>query len=273
MKENLSNDQIIKDHYKVQAGKHKDSATSTMEDLTTRQKEVNLIQNFFRSPAIKNNCKKVLEIGCGNGYTLQHLSPEFSNYSFCGLDFSEDLLAIAKDRKLSTVTFEQGDVRKLRFDNESFDVVFTERCIINLLSWEEQQQGLNEMHRVLKKGGYLLFIESFSEGYHNLNVARNQMGLDSIPMPHHNLYFDREAFEAFASKKFSILESKDLGADSEQQVYRNFLSSHYFVARVIHPLLTKGDPNIRNTEFVKFFSFLAPSGCYAPIEAYILQKK
>ena len=273
MKENLSNDQIIKEHYKEQAGKHKGLASSTMEDLTTRQKEINLIQNFFRSPAIKKSSKKILEIGCGNGYTLNLLSPEFSNYSFVGLDFSEDLLAIAKERKLQGVTFEQGDVRKLRFEDESFDVVFTERCIINLLNWEEQQQGLNEMHRVLKKGGYLLFIESFSEGYDNLNVARNQMGLDSIPMPHHNLYFERESFETFVSKKFNILESNDLGADKDHPVHRNFLSSHYFVARVIHPLLTKGDPNIRNTEFVKFFSFLAPSGCYAAIEAYILQKK
>ena len=273
MKENLNNDKIIKDHYKVQAGKHKDSATSTMEDLTTRQKEVTLIQNFFHLPAIKKNCKNILEIGCGNGYTLSHLTAEFSNYSFHGLDFSEDLLDIAKSRNLPGVDFQQGDVRKLRFDGESFDVVFTERCIINLLSWKEQQQGLNEMHRVLKKGGYLLFIESFSDGYENLNIARNQMGLDSIPMPHHNLYFERAPFETFVSKKFNILESKDLGADAAYPIHRNFLSSHYFVARVLHPLLTKGDPTMKNTEFVKFFSFLTPSGCYSPIEAYILQKK
>ncbi|MBS1920212.1 MAG: class I SAM-dependent methyltransferase [Bacteroidetes bacterium] len=273
MKENVSNDQIIKDHYKIQAGKHKGSATSTMEDLTTRQKEVNLIQNFFRTPAIKNKCKEVLEIGCGNGYTLSLLTSEFPDYNFLGLDFSEDLLKIANDRQLSGARFEQGDVRKLRFEDNSFDVVFTERCIINLLSWEEQQQGLNEMHRVLKKGGYILFIESFSDGYNNLNIARNQMGLESIPMPHHNLYFEKEAFETFVSKKFSVLQSGDLGAGTEFPVHQNFLSSHYFVARVIHPLLTKGDPTIRNTEFVKFFSFLPPSGCYSPIEAYILQKK
>ncbi|HWC52612.1 MAG TPA: methyltransferase domain-containing protein [Chitinophagaceae bacterium] len=273
MKENVSNDQIIKDHYKVQAGKHKDSATSTMEDLTTRSKEVTLIRNFFRSPVIKKNCNNILEIGCGNGYTLSHMTAEFPNYSYLGLDFSEDLLKIANDRNLHGVKFEQGDVRKLRFDTDSFDVVFTERCIINLLTWEEQQQGINEMHRVLKKGGYLLFIESFSDGYNNLNIARNQMGLDSIPMPHHNLYFEREPFEAFISEKFNILEAKDLNADDAYPIHRNFLSSHYFVARVIHPLLTKGDPTMRNTEFVKFFSFLTPSGCYSPIEAYILQKK
>ena len=273
MKESTGNDQIIKEHYKTQADKHKDSGLSTMEDPITREKELNLIQNFFRFPAVQQNCREVLEIGCGNGYTLGHLKTSFSNFLFTGLDFSEDLLKIARNRNLSGVNFEQGDARKMRFDNEKFDVVFTERCIINLLSWEEQQLALNEMHRILKKGGYILFIESFSEGYNNLNKARNELGLDSIPMPHHNLYFEKEIFEPFISRQFEIVDPAELGASGPNEVPRNFLSSHYFVARVLHPLLTKGDPLMRNTEFVKFFSFLPPLGCYAAIEAYILRKK
>jgi len=269
--ETLTNDQIIKDHYKTQAQKHKDSALSTMEDPVTRQKEVSLIKNFFSLPEVQK-CKNILEIGCGNGYTLGILSTAFPSYKFTGLDFSEDLLQIANERKLKNVSFEQGDARKLRFDDESFDVIFTERCIINLLTWEEQQQALDEMCRILKKGGYILFMESFSEGYNNLNKARTELGLDSIPMPHHNLYFERNEFETFVSRKFEICNATDLGADANT-VPRNFLSSHYFTARVLHPLLTKGDPFLKNTEFVKFFSFLPPSGCYAAIEAYILKKK
>lgn len=273
MKETISNDEVIKEHYRIQAAKHSDSALSTMEDPITRQKEVALIQNFFNLPVIQRKCRDVLEIGCGNGYTLNRLAPGFTHYKFCGLDFSEDLLKIAKDRHLQDVTFEQGDARKLRFDDESFDVIYTERCIINLLTWEEQQQALNEMHRVLRKDGYVLFIESFSEGYNNLNKARNELGLDSIPMPHHNLYFEKDQFEPFVSRNFEIMDPMELGAESVNDVPRNFLSSHYFTARVLHPLLTKGDPFMKNTELVKFFSFLPPSGCYSAIEAYILKKK
>jgi ubiquinone/menaquinone biosynthesis C-methylase UbiE len=272
MEKTLSNDQIIKDHYKTQAQKHKDSALSTMEDPITRQKEVELIQNFFRLPAVRKNGGSVLEVGCGNGYTLSHLVTLFPEYKFRGLDFSEDLLEIARSRNLKNVPFEQGDARNLPFESESFDVIYTERCIINLLNWEEQQKALNEMHRVLKKGGYILFMESFSEGYNNLNKARNELGLDSIPMPHHNLYFEKEIFEAFILQQFDIVDSEGLGGNS-LDVPRNFLSSHYFTARVLHPLMTKGDPNLKNTEFVKFFSYLPPSGCYAAIEAYILRKK
>jgi ubiquinone/menaquinone biosynthesis C-methylase UbiE len=273
MKEVISNDQVIKEHYKLQADKHSDSALSTMEDPITRQKEVAVIRNFFSLPVVRQSAKNVLEIGCGNGYTLNILSGEFPAYSFTGLDFSEDLLKIARGRNLKGVTFKQGDARKLDFESESFDVIYTERCIINLLSWEEQQKALNEMHRILKKGGLILFMESFSEGYNNLNKARTELGLSSIPMPHHNLYFEKEIFEPFVSEQFEICDPIDLGAVNANDVARNFLSSHYFTARVLHPLLTKGDPNMKNTEFVKFFSFLPPSGCYSAIEAYILKKK
>jgi ubiquinone/menaquinone biosynthesis C-methylase UbiE len=272
MQQTISNDEVILEHYKVQAAKHKDSALSTMEDPITRQKEVDLICNFFRLPGIKKQTRDVLEIGCGNGYTLGLVQPQFRENKFTGLDFSEDLLAIARERELKGVQFIQGDARKLQFGDESFDVIFTERCIINLLTWEEQMLALDEMHRLLRKGGHLLFIESFSEGYNNLNKARNELGLESIPMPHHNNYFGKNEFEPFIRSKFEIITAAELGG-TESDVPRNFLSSHYFVARVIHPLLTKGDPTMKNTELVKFFSFLPPSGCYSPIEAYILRKK
>jgi ubiquinone/menaquinone biosynthesis C-methylase UbiE len=273
MQDSVANDQIIKDHYKTQAQKHKDSALSTMEDPITRQKEVDVIRNFFRLPAVQKQTKQVLEIGCGNGYTLNLLTRDFPGIKFTGLDFSDDLLEIARGRNLPGVEFQQGDARKLQFKDETFDVIYTERCIINLLTWEEQQLALNEMHRILKKGGYILFMESFTEGYENLNKARVELGLDAIPMPHHNLYFVKNEFEPFVSQKFKICSATELGAANEHDVARNFLSSHYFTARVMHPLLTKGDPFLKNTEFVKFFSFLPPSGCYSAIEAYILHKK
>ena len=266
------NDKVIKEHYKLQAELSKDTATSTMADPIIREKEVALISNFFNLETIKKNCKDVLEIGCGNGYTISLLKDKYPNYKFTGLDFSEDLLKIANDRKLEGVEFLQGDARKLQFQDESFDVIYTERCIINLLTWPEQQQALQEMKRILRKGGYILFMESFSDGYNNLNKARTELGLDAIAMPHHNLYFEKETFEPFVSSLFTIIDPMSIGAADANVLNRNFLSTHYFVARVMHPLMTKGDPFLKNTEFVKFHSFLPPSGCYSAIQAYFLQK-
>jgi ubiquinone/menaquinone biosynthesis C-methylase UbiE len=273
MSQGVSNDEIIQSHYKLQAEKHKDSPTSTMEDLIIRQKELESIFSFFNLREVKVIAGKVLEIGCGNGYTLQQLAGLHPNTSFHGMDFSHDLFAIASERKISNGSFSQGDVRQLEFPDASFDIVYTERCLINLLSWDDQQKALTEINRILKKGGFYFMVESFTDGFDNLNKARNELGLAGIPVAHHNLYFDKEPFKAFISPFFNIVDGDNLGATETTALQSNFLSSHYFTARVLHPLLTKGDPNLKNTELVKFFSFLPPSGNYAPIQAHILQKK
>lgn len=272
MSQSASNDQIIQSHYKIQAEKHKESSTSTMEDLIIRQKELESIYTFFNLRDVRVICNDVLEIGCGNGFTLEQLASKYPDTKFHGLDFSHDLLGIASKRKIANGSFSQGDVRKLEFADHSVDIVYSERCLINLLSWEDQQKGLSEIHRVLRKGGYYFMVESFTDGFDNLNKARNELGLDNIPVAHHNLYFDKELFKGFTAPLFNIIDGTALGSDSNA-LLPNFLSSHYFSARVLHPLLTKGDPNLKNTEFVKFFSFLPPSGNYAPIQAHILQKK
>jgi ubiquinone/menaquinone biosynthesis C-methylase UbiE len=273
MKESVSNDQIIQSHYKIQAEKHKDSSTSTMEDVIIRQKEIESIFSFFNLRDISKINNRVLEIGCGNGYTLEQLAASFPDTAFHGLDFSHDLLGIAAKRKIKNASFSQGDVRKLSFEDESFDIVYTERCLINLLNWEDQQKALTEIKRVLKKGGFYFMVESFTDGFDNLNKARHELGLHNIPVAYHNLYFNKEAFTKFIDSFFNIADPAALGNTDPLKLASNFLSSHYFTARVLHPLLTKGDSNLKNTEFVKFFSFLPPSGEYAPIQAFILQKK
>ena len=273
MKESVSNDEIIQSHYKIQAEKHRDSPTSTMEDLIIRKKEMESIFSFFYLRDVSKIRNKVLEIGCGNGYMLEQLAGNFSGTEFHGLDFSHELLEIATKRKLKNGSFSQGDVRKLSFENESFDIVYTERCLINLLSWEDQQKALKQIYRVLKKGGFYFMIESFTDGYDNLNKARQELGLGIIPVAHHNLYFDKKEFQKFIEPSFLITDPAAMGDGDHSKLVSNFLSSHYFTARVLHPLLTKGNADLKNTEFVKFFSFLPPSGEYAAIQAFILQKK
>src|SRR6185295_9654873 len=109
-------------------------------------------------------------------------------------------------------TFSQGDVRELSFEKESVDIVYTERCLINLLTWEDQQKALKEINRVLKKGGFYFMVESFTDGFDNLNKARRELGLDSIPVAHHNLYFDKPSFTEFVSPLFNVVDPAVLGA-------------------------------------------------------------
>jgi ubiquinone/menaquinone biosynthesis C-methylase UbiE len=266
----VSNDELIRTHYREVAQKHGASPRSSMEDDFVREKELEWIVDFYRVVSKEaQHSLRVLEVGCGNGYALNMLSRLDGADQFLGIDFSEDLLSIASARQLSNCLFKAGDVRALDLESEVFDWVYTERCLINVLSWKEQEAALREIARVLKRGAYYLMIEAFTDGLYNNNKARLECGLPEIEQAYHNNYFDKDLFLQAIDDLYTIVEASRL---DKFPMASNFLSSHYFVSRVLCPALTKGEV-VRNSEVAKFFSFLAPMGNYSPIQAYILKKK
>lgn len=257
----------VKKHYKEEAEKWCDSSYSTMDDEIIRSKETELILEFL--DVFKGQRLKVGDIGCGNGHSISLIARQFPCSSYWGIDNSAELIAIAKNRKLANCEFVEGNACCLNFDNEFFDAIYTQRCLINILDWEEQKNALVEIHRTLKPEGHYLMIECFTDGLMNNNKARSECGLTELKEAYHNKYFDKELLAEAVRGKFSIMEPSQL--DGRLSPY-NFLSSHYFIARVLHALVTKGE-QIKNTEFVKFFSFLPPVGNYSPIQAYVLRKR
>lgn len=258
---------IVRKRYKEEAEKWGDSSYSTMDDEIIRSKESELILKFF--DIFKGQSLKIGDIGCGNGYTLSCLARQFPYNNYWGIDNSAELLAIAEDRKLANCEFVEGNACCLNFDNEFFDVIYTQRCLINILDWEEQKNALVEIHRTLKPEGLYLMIECFTDGLMNNNKARSECGLTELKEAYHNKYFDKELLAEAVRGRFTITEPSQL--DGRLPPY-NFLSSHYFIARVLHALVAKGE-QMKNTEFVKFFSFLPPIGNYSPIQAYVLRKR
>ena len=158
------------------------------------------------------------------------------------------------------------------FRDESFDLVYTERCLINILNWEGQKVAIQEIWRLLRPMGYCLLIECFTDGMACLNQARKECGLPVLSEAHHNRYLDKEAFFEFVGRMFTVLRPGEGTIDARCIPRPNFLSSHYFVSRVLHPLITKGR-QVRNTAFVKFFSWMPPHGEFAPLQAYLLRKR
>lgn len=260
-------DQFILDYYKKQAELSGDSWSSTMQDETIRNKEIEVISTAIGNLLIKRS--KILDLGCGNGYSVGQISERYLGmHDFFAVDFCDDLLNIAKSRKLSNVELSKGDARKLSFGDDLFDLVYTERCLINILSEEGQNSALSEIARILRPGGYYVMIECFLDGHENYNKARREVGLEEIPLPPPNRFFSKEVMYIMAKNRMSaIILPKSMELDA------NFLSTHYFVARVLHPLLYTG-PTIRNSELVKFLSATLPVyGNYSPIQVFIFQKE
>lgn len=267
-------DQIIIRHYEEQAKKLGASNLSTMPDEIVREAETDVIRRFvklaqkvFAQPALN-----LLDLGCGNGHLLQYLSNELPEPNYHGIDYSHDMLAIAKQRNMSDVVLSQGDARNLTYDDGHFDVVYTQRCLINILDETRQAAALSEIHRVLKPGGLYLMIEAFMDGLENNNLARTQLGLEPLKEAYHNRYFRPKVWQRQIQGLFQTVRADELVSDAPELCFAsNFLSSHYFMARVVYPAVTQAEVTW-NTEFVKFFSFLPPMGNYSCIQAYILKK-
>jgi ubiquinone/menaquinone biosynthesis C-methylase UbiE len=263
---------VILEHYREVARNYGASSRSTMEDDFVREKEIEWITELFqllqsRSPRPLD----VLDLGCGNGYALERLTALGSPARLVGADCSAELLAIARGRELGC-RFHVEDARALSFADSSFDLAYTERCLINILDSEGQFLALREVHRVLRPGGHFLMIECFLDGLESNNKARVECGLDELQEAHHNKYLDKQAFVAAVASLFDIVDLTQLETGRPQRFFTNFLSSYYFIARVMYPAMTKTEV-VRNSEVAKFFSFLPPMGNYSPIQAYLLRRR
>jgi SAM-dependent methyltransferase len=269
-----ADDHKILEHYRSQAAKHGASPASTMEDEVIRAKEIELLGAFLAVATQAEPARSLafLDLGCGNGYALETLGARFPDHRFRGLDFSPDMLAHARRRLPPTVPVVRGDARALPWATATFDALYTERCLINLLTAEGQAAALGEIARVLVPGGHALLIEGFTDGLENNNRARTECGLEPLTAAHHNRYFEKGEFLAAVEPHFELVDPAVWAPEQASLLASNFLSSHYFIARVLHPLVTKG-PWVRNTEFVKFFAGMEPVGEYSPIQAYLLRRR
>jgi SAM-dependent methyltransferase len=259
----------VKNHYIGEAIAHGKALESTMPDSVVRAKELEAIQRTLELISKEGNAPRILEIGCGNGTLLEQLF-KAGYRDVVGIDFLPEFVELAKSRSLG-FDIRVADVKDLPFSNAEFDVIVGERVIINLKDREHQRQAFQQLRRVLKPGGYLVMIEAFEDAWHNLNAARTELGLFPIPMASQNRWFQRGELEFFIEGIFTPVTQ----IAGQVLTPRNFLSSHYFISRVVHALLLEIRKNcpdcfngeVRNSHFTQFFgTLLPPHGSYAPVQ-------
>ena len=169
---------------------------------------------------------KILDAGCGEGEgTLAYsLIPDVLVH---GADFSETRLAKSAERLngRDNVTLRKVDFLERHSLDEDYDIVVSQRFLINLPEWKLQQQVLLDLARLLKPSGKMLLLEGSKRGVETLNEWRVACGMKSIEVKWHNLFFDDDALVSFMREHgYNLVEQDGLG-------------TYFLLTRGIRPLL------------------------------------
>ncbi len=274
-------DETINKHYKDVAKAYGLSSASTMLDEIVRDRETEAISQFvsesLRISKAEGSHERdiVMDIGCGNGYTIQCIFAQHPYQGYIGIENSNDLRELATSRfhGNDNVQIFKGDIRSKYFiDNITADILICQRVLINILDIEDQKEALNNIVSVVRSpsarrsGGKLLFIEGFVSPLERLNEARSEFNLPAIPPAYHNLYLPDDFFH--------IPQLRPLQTDG-WLMPSNFLSTHYFVTRVLSAILApENKPFKRNSEFGRFFAEALNqcAGDYSPLKLHVFEK-
>ncbi|MCX2572924.1 bifunctional demethylmenaquinone methyltransferase/2-methoxy-6-polyprenyl-1,4-benzoquinol methylase UbiE [Pedobacter sandarakinus] len=123
------------------------------------------IDVLWRKKAIKElvaiQPRNLLDVATGTGdfafEAIKKVQPE----KVIGVDISEGMLDVAKkkinERNLTTLfSVQVGDSEGLNFDDNTFDAI---TCAYGVRNFENLEQGLADMYRVLKPNGKMVILE------------------------------------------------------------------------------------------------------------------
>ena len=269
------NDQIILDHYKKVARNHSTDLNCTIQDPRIREAEVQFIvtsvEDFIENSNKEPKDLNVIDLGCGNGYLLSILKERFPDINLFGIEFTPELFDIAKNRNLCNTKIVQGDIRHSINDFDdckelSFDIIISERVIINILDHKEQRQALTLIKNNLQDDGVYIQVESYFEPLVNLNRARKEMALTSIEPSKHNKFLNKYMI-GFMRDKLGLREV-------ETSIQTNFLSTYFFLSRVFHQVTRPPGGKVKYSHMVDFLTEgIGPGvGNYSPILFKVFKK-
>ncbi len=104
-----------------------------------------------------------LDVGCGNGAAPIHIARKFG-LNVTGIDVDPEQIALAQaaSQDVMNAQFFMVDGTQLPFDSNHFDIVGTNKVMHHIPEWVT---AFEEMIRVLKPGGYLLYTDFIFPGW------------------------------------------------------------------------------------------------------------
>lgn len=226
----------IRQHWTSWGQKYGADLRATTKGHTAKIMEIDTLSRVIKKIVNELGSKiSILEAGCGNGKNCLALAEEFMEARITGFDYIPEMVeaanegitdsGISKDR----LSFFEGDVLKMDLEPNSYEIVFTDRCLINLNTIKLQKQAINSLSKLIKPHGYLLMIENSITSYNRQNIARVAVGLEARTPDQFNLFFDEDQIIDFLPDAgLELIEIED------------FISLHDLMLYVLVPMINDG---------------------------------
>ncbi len=253
---------FIKNFWESQAVKHQSAPSASWADNFAIDLEVENIGKHIKEGDV------VLDMGCANGFaSFRQLAKKPKK--IYGVDYAETMIKYANEvldeyPEKEKIKFSVGDIRKIDFEDEFFDVTYTTRVLINLPNWEDQIQGIKECLRVTKKGGTIVLSEAFYEPLQLLNAMRALRQLPPLVEHDFNRYIKKSRLEAMLTGMGLEWECNEFSS-----VY--YLGSRFLRELVTNPSDYPGYSNPINKIFYEIEKEFSGGG-FGIQQAYIIRK-
>ena len=124
------------------------------QDFFTKHK-ASTVLNKLKEYGLNTDAVSLLDVGCGIGLLHQYITPSITNIH--GIDVSEESLKIASDFNRGVI-YKHFDGKKFPYADATFDCVIC-FCVLHHVPVSQWNEFVNEMSRVTKSGGMIIFIE------------------------------------------------------------------------------------------------------------------
>ena len=149
--------------------RHADRLEARFDD----PRQQTMLRDYLSDLIVPENAR-ALDIGCGTGTVTRRLAAWSGVAHVTGVDPIDAFITRARELvgEVENISFEKGDGRALRFDDDQFDIVVSHTVITHVSQPEEL---IAEAHRVLRPGGWLAVFD----GDYTTSTVANQ-GFDPL---------------------------------------------------------------------------------------------
>jgi 2-polyprenyl-3-methyl-5-hydroxy-6-metoxy-1,4-benzoquinol methylase len=146
--------------------------------------------------------ERILDIGCGEGITLEKAMLAFPECHITGIDVMPENVRICREHGLPV---DQGDVRNLGWPCNSFDAVLLMEVIEPL---EEPQAAISEIRCVLRPGGVLVVVYPNDRFFRFARIATLRIREAKYDPGHVRQWTPGDLREFLEQRNFTVTDSR-----------------------------------------------------------------